>query len=34
MAYVGWTLTEIKQMPHRERMHWIALIKWRLNAAT
>ena len=32
VAFPGWTLTEIRQMPHRERDHWAALIKWRLSA--
>jgi len=29
--YPGWNLTEIKGMAARERDHWIALIKWRMD---
>lgn len=29
--YPGWSLTEIKSMPLRERNYWLALIKWRLD---
>jgi hypothetical protein len=29
--YSGWTLTEIKLMPHRERRYWLDLLKWRLD---
>jgi len=28
-TYTGWTLTEIKQMPYRERQFWLDLMKWR-----
>jgi hypothetical protein len=27
--YSGWTLSEIKGMPHRERKYWLDLMKWR-----
>lgn len=30
-AYTGWTLTEIKSMPARERAYWIEGLKWRAN---
>jgi len=30
-SYPGWTLTEIKQMPARERDFWIDGLKWRAN---
>ena len=30
-AYPGWTLTEIKNMPARERDFWIDGLKWRAN---
>jgi len=29
--FTGWTLTEIKGMPAREREFWIDLIKWRAD---
>jgi hypothetical protein len=28
-SYPGWTLTEIKTMPARERGYWLELIRWR-----
>ena len=28
-AYPGWTLSELKTMPARERKYWISLITWR-----
>jgi hypothetical protein len=27
--YPGWGISEIKDMPARERNHWLALIMWR-----
>jgi len=30
--YTGWTLSEQKQMSHREREYWLAMIKWRASA--
>jgi hypothetical protein len=31
--FKGWTLTEIKAMPFRERKHWLDLIRWRNDTA-
>lgn len=28
-SFTGWTLTEIKRMPHREREYWVELLRWR-----
>lgn len=30
--YRGWPLTEVKNMCHRERHYWVALIRWRMNS--
>lgn len=30
--YPGWSLSDLKGMSHRERTHWVALIKWRMNS--
>jgi len=29
--YTGWSLSDIKDMCHRERTYWVALIRWRMN---
>jgi hypothetical protein len=33
-AYPGWSLTEIKLMPHRERTYWLDLLRWRMEQVT
>jgi hypothetical protein len=32
-AYPGWSLSEQKRMPRREREYWIEMNKWRQMAA-
>jgi len=32
LAYPGWTLSEQKRMPRREREYWIEMNKWRTMA--
>ena len=30
--YKGWTLSEQKKMPHRERQYWLSMLKYRAFA--
>jgi hypothetical protein len=27
--FTGWSLSEQKRMPHRERKYWLSVIKWQ-----